>query len=237
MPMSIVERRVLLVHSGVCDARMWDGFDLPGAERHEMRGFGMTPMPEEGTFSHADDLEAALGGQPAALVGSSFGGVVCLEVAARNPELVSELVLLCAPLPDHDWSQEMIDFAEEEDRLLEEGDLDGATELNVRFWAPSLPDLVGPMQRRSFELQTVSAAEEDEGPESIDLSAVRARTLVAVGELDKPDFLAIAQRIATEVPGAEHAVIPGAGHLPSLERPEETARLVRKFLGKSSERG
>ena len=222
---------MLLVHSGVTDASMWDGFEVPGAERHEMRGFGQTPMPDEGTFSHADDLEDALGGQPAALVGSSFGGAVCLEVAARSPDLVTELVLLCAPLPDHDWSQEVIDFAEEEDRLLEEGDLDGATELNVRFWAPGVADVVGPMQRRSFELQIASGAEEDEGPESIDLSAVRARTLVAVGEQDKPDFHAIAERIAREVPGAEHALIPGAGHLPSLERPDETARLVREFLG------
>lgn len=222
---------MLLVHSGVCDASMWDGFDLPGAERHEMRGFGQTPMPEEGTVSHAADLHAAIGGQAAALVGSSFGGVVCLEVAARNPELVSELVLLCAPLPDHDWSQEMIDFAEEEDRLLEEGDLDAATDLNVRFWAPGLADVVGPMQRRSFELQMVSGAEEEEGPEAIDLSAVQARTLVVVGEQDKPDFHAIAERIAREVPRTEHAVISGAGHLPSLEQPEETARLVREFLG------
>ena len=51
---------IVLVHSGVCDARMWDGFDVPGAVRHEMRGFGQTPMPPTGEFSWVDDLEAAL---------------------------------------------------------------------------------------------------------------------------------------------------------------------------------
>ena len=95
---------IVLVHSGICDARMWDGFDLPGAVRHELRGFGDTPMPPAGSFSNAGDLEAALGDAPAALVGASFGGLVCLEVASRSPERVSELVLLDAPLPDHDWS-------------------------------------------------------------------------------------------------------------------------------------
>jgi 3-oxoadipate enol-lactonase len=59
---------------------------------------------------------------------------------------------------------------------------------------------------------------------------VRARTLVAVGEHDKPDFRAIAERLARELPNAELAVVEGAGHLPSMERPDETAALVRRFL-------
>jgi hypothetical protein len=49
---------IVLVHAGICDASMWDGFDLPGAVRHELRGFGDTPLPESGEFSQADDLQA-----------------------------------------------------------------------------------------------------------------------------------------------------------------------------------
>jgi 3-oxoadipate enol-lactonase len=221
---------ILLVHSGVCDASMWDGFELPGAERHELRGFGDTPMPESGEFSHADDLEARIGDGPASLVGASFGGEVCLEVAARRPALVSELVLLAARIPDHDWSEEIVAFAEEEDRLFEEGDLDAAADLNARFWAPTVADRVRPMQRRSFELQVSSAAEEVV-PERIDLGAIRARTLVVVGEEDKADFRAIAKRLAEEIPDAKLVTMPGVTHLPALEQPAETAALVRGFLG------
>jgi pimeloyl-ACP methyl ester carboxylesterase len=222
---------IVLVHAGICDASMWDGFELPGAERHELRGFGDTPLPASGEFSHADDLEARLGGEPAALVGASFGGEVCLEAAARRPELVSDLVLMDARVPDHDWSEEVIAFAEEEDRLLEEGDLDAAADLNARFWAPAVADRVRPMQRRSFELQLSSAAEEVV-PERIELAAIQARTLVVVGEADKADFRAIAERLAEEIPQAELVTLPGVTHLPSLERPEETAALVREFLGR-----
>ncbi len=221
---------IVLVHAGIGDASMWDGFELPGAERHEVRGFGNTPLPDRGEVSDADDLEARLNTGPAALVGASFGGQVCLEVAARRPELVSELVLLAARVPDHDWSDEIIAFAEEEDRLLEEGDLDSAADLNARFWAPAVADRVRTMQRRSFELQVSSAAEALE-PESIDLRAIRARTLVVVGEDDKADFRAIAARLGYEIPGAELVTMPGVTHLPSLERPDETAALVRGFLG------
>jgi 3-oxoadipate enol-lactonase len=226
--------RAVLVHAGACDATMWDGFDLPGATRFEMRGYGRTPLPAAGAFSHVDDLEAALGGAPAALVGASFGGNVCLHVAARRPELVPALVLLDAPLFDHDWSAEVREFAGQEDGLLEQGDFRGAARLNAEFWlAPDAPaavrERVVAMQERAFELQAESEAEEEE-PGEPDLAAVRARTLVVVGELDKPDFHEIADRLAAEIPDAERAVVAGAGHLPALERPNETAQLVRNLL-------
>jgi 3-oxoadipate enol-lactonase len=208
---------------------MWDGFDLPGADRHELRGYGRMPPPQSGIFSHADDLEAALGESPAALVGASFGGLVCLEVASRRPELVTDLVLLDAPLPEHDWSADVEACWAEEERLLAAGDLRGAAALNAEFWAPTVADRVLPMQLRAFELLRDTEAEEAE-PGAIDLGAVSACTLAAVGELDLPDFHAIAERLADAIPGAERAVITGAGHLPALESPAETAALVRRFM-------
>jgi 3-oxoadipate enol-lactonase len=184
---------------------MWDGFELPGEVRRHL-------------LSEPLVLDA-----PAALVGSSYGGLVCLEAAARQPELVTDLVLLDAPLPDHEWSEEVTAYGDEEERLLEAGDLDAATELNLAFWAPTMADRLRPMTRWSLELEVDEI-------EQVDLRAVRARTLVAVGEHDKPDFRAIAARLARELPNAQYAVIEGAGHLPPLERPDETAALVRRFL-------
>ena len=184
---------------------MWDGFELPGdVRRHQL--------------SEALSVDA-----PAALVGASYGGLVCLDFATRHPELVTDLVLLDAPLPDHEWSDEVVTYADEEERLLEAGDFDAATELNLAFWAPTVADRLRPMTRWSLELEIDEI-------ERVDLSAVRARTLVAVGEHDKADFQLIAERLVRELPNAEHALIPDAGHLPAVERPEATAALVRSFL-------
>jgi 3-oxoadipate enol-lactonase len=221
---------IVLVHSGICDARMWDGFELPGAVRHELAGFGQTPMPPAGEFSHAGDLAGALT-EPAALVGASFGGHVCLELASTRPELVKALVLLDAPLFDHAWSDEVEGYGEREDALIEEGEFRAAAELTADFWLedPSHRERVIEMQERAYELQSESEAEEV-GADSIDLGAVTAPTLVAVGELDKRDFHAISERLAREIPDARHTVIEGAGHLPALERPAETSRLTREFL-------
>ena len=223
---------IVLVHAGVCDATMWDGFGVPGDLRHEIRGFGQTPMPRTGSVSNMEDLAETLGGEPAALVGASYGGWVCLQLAVAKPELVTDLVLLGAPLPDHDWSEEIEELRREESRLAEEeGDLHAAAVLNADFWleTPEPRERVIAMQERAFELQLGSEAEIDE-PESIDLSKITARTLVGVGELDKSDFQAIAKRLAREIPNAESVVISGAGHLPSLDRPEATASVICSFL-------
>jgi 3-oxoadipate enol-lactonase len=225
------------VHSGICDARMWDGFDLPGAVRHEMRGFGETPMPMTGEFSLADELAAALT-EPAALVGASYGGKVCLEVASSRPELVTALVLLDAPLPDHEWSEEVEAYDEREEALIEQGEFRAAAEMTADFWLEdaSHRDRVIEMQERAYHVQAESEAEEV-GTESIDLAAITAPTLVVVGELDKQDFHRISERLAREIPDARHVVVEGSGHLTALERPDETARLVRQFLEESQDLG
>jgi 3-oxoadipate enol-lactonase len=225
---------MVLVHAGVCDSRMWEGLDLPGAMTYEMRGFGETPMPPSGSFSHTADLEAAIGDEPVSLVGASYGGLICLDLAARRPELVSEMVLLDAALPDHPWSADVAAYGEREEQLVDQGMLRAAAELTADFWLadPSPRERVVEMQQRAYELQ-VDAASEDIEPEFIPLSRIRARTLVVVGELDKPDFHEIADRLVAEIPNARRHVIEGAGHLPALERPSETAWLVRDFLAES----
>lgn len=185
---------------------MWGGFELPGElRRHHLE----------------DDLADTVAGDRVALVGASYGGLVCLDFAARHPELVTAIVLLDAPHPDHEESDDLLAYAEEEERLLEEGRLEQATDLNVSYW--KIPGRLRPMVRRSLEFDV---REVDE----VDLSAVRAPVLVVVGEHDNPDFREMGERLARELPNAELVVIPGAGHLPSVERPDATLEAVARFL-------
>ena len=188
---------------------MWDGFELEGEVlRHQL------PAP----------LDETVGGEPAAIVGNSYGGYVALDFAARRPDLVEKLVLLDAPLMDHEFSPEFMEYVDEEERLIEAGDLAGAVELNLAFWCPDIADRVRPMVAGALR-------REDEELPNPDLGAIRTPTLVGVGERDKPDFRAIAERLARELPNAEPAVIEGAGHLPPMQRPDETVALIRAFLG------
>jgi 3-oxoadipate enol-lactonase len=247
---------IVLIHAGICDSGMWDAQwrTLPAARRvvrFDMRGFGRSPVPST-AYSHARDLLAvmdAAGIAQAALVGTSMGGRVALEVALAAPARVSALVLVGSGLPGHEWSASVRDYWAAEDAAIERGDLDAAAEVNVRFWVDGpgrRPDEVDAgvrrrahaMQLRALELQ-VPAYERDGDLEELlvpdagdRLGEVRRPALVLVGEADQPDIHAIAQRLAAGIPGARTATIPDAAHLPSMERPELFDRLVTEFLSR-----
>jgi pimeloyl-ACP methyl ester carboxylesterase len=53
---------------------------------------------------------------------------------------------------------------------------------------------------------------------------------VVSGALDLPDFRLIAARLAWLLADAELVQLPWAGHLPTLERPDELSALLTAFL-------
>jgi 3-oxoadipate enol-lactonase len=230
---------LVLVHAGVADLRMWDPLVALLADRfrivrYDMRGFGASTS-EPGPFSPSGDLSGLLdelGIERAIVVGASFGGLVALEFAATDPQRVSRLVVLDAPLPGHEWSERFSAFVAAEDAALAAEDLDEAVRLNVDLWAadsePAVRSLVAEMQERAFRIQMAVETEaiELDPPASERLAAVDMPVAVAYGERDVEDFVAMAKRLATELPAATLHPIAGAGHLPALERPDAVAELI-----------
>ena len=233
---------VLLLHSMVCDRRMWSpqvsllagaGFRVT---RCDLGGFGESPLPTA-PYNDADDVLAlidSLGVSSAAVVASSGSGRVGMELAARRPARVSALMLLCSALPGWPASPARQAFATQEDALLEAGDITAAAELNVKTWVgPAADDaarlLVREMQRHIFETQ-LSADE----PEAVEVpwepASIAARTLVVSGDLDLPDFTDIADELARRIPQASRVRLQWAGHLPSLEDPSRFDPLLLDFL-------
>lgn len=62
------------------------------------------------------------------------------------------------------------------------------------------------------------------------LSTIHVPTLIIVGEEDYFTPLPIARIMSDSIPGAQLAVIPGAGHLPNMETPEVFNDILRAFL-------
>jgi pimeloyl-ACP methyl ester carboxylesterase len=224
--------KVVLLHSALGDSRLWRR-QIPALEGagHEVAapdlpGYGDEPLPAE-PLSLVDFVARHL---PAALVGNSFGGGVALRTALAHPDRVPRLVLIGAGLPAWDYTEEMRDYWAREEAAFEAGDLDATTEVNLEFWVASEHrDEVRPQQRRALELQ----AEHDTEliwPEMAPLDTLTMPVLVVVGEDDKPDFKLIAQHLAEEIPGAELAVVPEAGHLVGLDQPDELNKLLLDFL-------
>ncbi|MFV2142934.1 alpha/beta fold hydrolase [Isoptericola sp. G70] len=236
---------VLLVHAGVADRRMWEPL-VPALShafrviRPDLRGYGDTPLPG-GEYADADDLAALLNHldvPDVAVVGSSFGGQVALELATAHPARVRRLVLLdpaydgLAPTPAAQA------FDDAETRLLEAGDIEGAVRLNVATWLGPDADLsvreaLAAMQRHAFEVQLAADAREDPpAPHhvEVDPAAIAVPTLVVSGTRDMDHFQHVAAHLAETIPRAEHLVLDDAGHLPALERPDAVRALLLDVL-------
>jgi pimeloyl-ACP methyl ester carboxylesterase len=86
------------------------------------------------------------------------------------------------------------------------------------------------MQRHAFEIQLAAPEEYEPAEVAVDLRAITAPSLVVSGAKDLPDFRLIAARVAALLPGARPVELPWAGHLPTLERPEELSAMLTAFL-------
>jgi 3-oxoadipate enol-lactonase len=234
---------VLLLHAGIADRRMW----APQVAALESAGhavttpdlpcFGDEPL-EPGTIDYVAVAAEQLDG-PGAVVGSSFGGRIALELALARAELVERLVLIGAGLGNWDWSEAAQAGLADEEVLLERGDLAGAARQQAEMWlapraAADVRELTEAMTIRSYEqqlpLEGRVTGSWPEPPASEQLDRIDVPTLVVVGSEDVEDMRTIAERLAAGIPGARLETIEGAGHLPSLERPDELNRLLLEFL-------
>jgi 3-oxoadipate enol-lactonase len=237
---------LVLLHSTVCDRRMWDpqwdalrtaGFRVV---RCDFRSYGETPLATT-PYNEADDVVDvldALGLESFAIVGASHGGRVAQEIAARWPKRVTKLVLVCSSSSELEPGPALGELWSREEAYLEAGEIDAAVELNVAtFLGPEASEAtrehVRAMQRRAFDVQLAAGdAIEEQPPIEVEfsLSSITAPSLVITGGRDLPEFGQVALRLAGLLPDTRAVHLPWAGHLPTLERPDELNALITQFL-------
>ncbi len=241
---------LLLLHAGIADSSMWDEqFPVFAQQyrtiRYDLRGYGRSRFPSRQFADYEDPvaLFQFLGIQQAHVIGISFGGKIALDFALAHPEMVTALVLVAPGVGGMQPSERLLRFGEEEDEFLSRGDLEGATELNLRMWVDGprrSPDQVNPqvrqrvhdMQYHAFTIPAPSSVEEIalQPPAISRLAEIRVPTLIIVGDHDLPEMIERSAELAAAIPGAQHVVIPGVAHMVSMEQPEQFNRLVLEFL-------
>jgi 3-oxoadipate enol-lactonase len=242
---------VVLLHAGIVDRGMWDDVvpllsDAFQVIRYDARGFGESSRAPDGSFARWDDLFAvmdAAGVGQAHLVGVSQGAETALDATLTAPDRVDHLVLVGAGMRGWPFRDELSTRWQAEVDAWERGEIDEVAEISMGTWFDgpmrtqadvdaTIRRRAWAMQRRAIDLENDDAkADAPDPPASERLGEVRSPTLVAVGELDQPDMVAIAEKLAAGIPGARHTVLPGVAHLPPMEKPAEFAQLVRDFIG------
>jgi pimeloyl-ACP methyl ester carboxylesterase len=173
----------------------------------------------------------ALGAAPAVLVGHSLGGAVAIELALapRAAGLVAGLVLISTGARLR-VGPAILAAVEEAAASGKKADLSG------QAYAPDTsPDLIASAERvraatpPASELADWRAA--DGFDRMRDVSAIAVPALVLVGERDRLTPPKYARYLAGQIPGARIEIVPGAGHMLPLERPEEVARSMCRLMG------
>jgi pimeloyl-ACP methyl ester carboxylesterase len=244
---------LLLLHAGVADCRMWDAqFEAFSKAyqviRFDLRGFGRSNMPS-GSFANVEDVRALLDFlqlKRVTLLGISFGGLIALDFTLAYPEYVEALVLGAPSVSGASPSARIRQFWEEEEMALESGDIEGATELNLRLWvdgpqrtadqvSPAVRERVREMQMAIFKKEIADDIEEIAlSPPAIGrLGEVAIPVQVLIGDLDLAEKRTVADRLVSEITGSRMAVIPGAAHMFNMEKPELFNQRVLDFLSEN----
>jgi pimeloyl-ACP methyl ester carboxylesterase len=191
----------------------------------------------------ANDVVAvidALGAASVHLVGTSMGGMIAQLVAAQYPSRVSRLVLMATTyggresVPPEPRAVAVLgptpglSVAEQRRR--------GLRALTSDAFAEDHADLIemlvaqrernptpGPTFKAQFDAIMLSDRSEV-------VSRIRCPTLVIHGDLDPLVPIHNGHMLADRIQGSRFVLLEGCGHLPHLERPEETAKAIREFL-------
>jgi pimeloyl-ACP methyl ester carboxylesterase len=231
---------LLFLHSAG-GAGLWtEGVDRLAQHFHvflpDHPGFGPSPLPDwligmdDMVFHYLDVLDGLGLHEPACIAGTSFGGWIGAEFATFHPERVKKLVLIDAaglripsvPLPDvfrlapqavlplvfHDLSKAMAvmpkDFGPDTIvQMFHDRSAFARLAWNPYLYDPKLP--------RRLRRATVPA-------------------LIVWGNQDKLIPPVYAEEYKRLLPSAQVVYIDQCGHDPTIEQPEEFARMVVEFL-------
>ena len=192
--------------------------------------------------SWADTARWVLAQAPAgqfALAGLSLGGMIAVEMMQIAAERVTRLALLDTGLRAQSAPEQAVRRARI--RLAEEGHFELVLGLQMARFIPAyrLPDkalvdrvlaMCGEIGPEIYKRQEAMAAVRvDRRP---DLPRIKCPTIVVCGRDDAATPLVLSQEIAAGIPGSDLVVIEQCGHLVTLEKPDETNAILRKWLSR-----
>lgn len=216
-------------------------WDEPGARRS-------SDVPSDfGLKDYADCLAAVIediGLGPAHVAGLSWGGTVVLELYRHHPGTVASLILVDTyagwkgSLPPDEVRARVEGVHEALAAPTEE--FDPALALPGWFasgppaeFVPLLEEMAADVRPESLRHAVALMAEADQREL---LPQISVPTLLIWGELDARSPLRVARQFEQAIPDAELVVIPDAGHISNLERPEQLNGAVREFCRSHSPR-
>jgi 3-oxoadipate enol-lactonase/4-carboxymuconolactone decarboxylase len=240
---------VLLLGSLGSTVGMWEPQVAALAQRFrvvrcDLRGHGQSPVPA-GPYSLddlVDDVVALLDRlalPSASVVGLSLGGMVALRLAARAPERLERLAVLCSSAllgPATGWTERAALVRARGTAAVAEAVVDRWFTAALRAREPGVVEQMRAMVAATPPEGYASCCEAIAGMDLRgDLVRIVAPTLTIAGDQDPatpPEHLAA---VAAAVPGAVALVLPQAAHLASWEQAVAVNAALLLHLGAGSQ--
>ncbi|MEV0252109.1 alpha/beta hydrolase [Nocardia sp. NPDC050712] len=221
----------------------------------DLPGFGLADPRAPGPVTRQfEDFAAAVLSDlgPAVLVGNSLGAATAVRVGARRPELVEAVVALDEPLLARHLLARVARWSDYSWLFRGIGALPvpAATVRRAIGWAVRYgiygpghrtdPEFLASALRTYPDIRAVAAHGRDAVRYARENSSGHGDlvpgcpTLIAHGALDRIIPVAASAALHAAIPGSEFVVLPGAGHCPQLDVPDEVTRLILDFLARTA---
>ena len=215
---------------------------------YDMRGHGRTVRISDDLLSDdvwADDLAALMAHlevPAAAISGWSLGGLIAMNFALRHPQMTSSLLLMGSrsPLPSSALGDRS-GFAVRLKMAAEGASIEEIVEATFEFslgaYSPHTvetnPEAVDKLRRsllrndpKSYG-ELIGATRADIGDR---LGEIECPTLIVVGEDDARAPVGQAEGLSAVIPNSYMKIMQKCGHFYGYEQPEETCRIMTRFL-------
>jgi pimeloyl-ACP methyl ester carboxylesterase len=236
---------LLLIHGADADHRMFD----PLVERlanqftcvaYDQRDSGHTWQESSSNYTTddlSDDAAAVIRGAgfaSAHVFGTSFGGQIAQNLAARHPDLVNKLVL------GNTWRSglRLVDINPQVAQTLDLLRVDRSANAAAlaAFFHPAeylvanqavVEDFARPKRDAKQQARRQVLMSHVVG---VDLAHIVAPTLAIASEFDRLVPASVTLELVQSIRDCKGAVLRGAGHVPCVHQPDALANLIRAFL-------
>ncbi len=239
---------VLLLHGFGADKDNWNLFSQYLTKRYhviapDLPGFGESSKIWGDQYNIAAQVERVhafakeIGLTRFHLVGNSMGGLIAGVYAARYPDELFTLGLLDpAGVTEREPSQFSLELEKGNNPLIVESVSDYDKLLDFTFVKPpSLPDPLKShfaemaVQSKDFNKKVFIEATPGNQLEVM-MREIRAKTLILWGDTDRVLSVSSAWVLQKGIENSRVIILKDCGHMPMIERPEETAQYYLEFI-------